>query len=77
MVDIPKLLYVGVICVALVVALSAILPSVFGIWYDTDTSCAEWDGEEDKMLSLPMKLMPLWGLVIIGGVVLMAFKGAL
>lgn len=75
--DIPKLLYVGVICVALVVALGSILPSAIEIWFDMDTSSAVWDGEEDKMLTLPMKLMPFWGLAIIAGVLLLAFKYAL
>lgn len=78
MADIPKLVYIGVLCIALVVTLSAILPSVFGIWFNSmDTTGMTWDEEPDNMVQLPIKLMPFFGLVIIGAVVVVIFKSAL
>lgn len=75
--DIPKLVYIGVICIALVVAMSALLPVVFEVWFGMDTTGFTWSGEPDKGSLLPMALMPFFGVILIGAVIVVAIKSAL
>lgn len=72
-----KVIAVGVAVLVCCIALSAILPGILLNWYSTDTSGMAFDEKPDKIGLLSWKMMPFFGLVIVGLMFAVALKNAL